>query len=153
MRRSVYSIHPLDARAGRAPRRERNGSSDPPPDEVKPGQAPRSWPHLTVLTCSNALKRRLCWPAYSVRDEEAPGSNPATPNQIIAGQRSDLRSCLFVQARIVRFWEQGCPILGAILRQGRRGHPRTVRAWARAELITDSQVEAEQSRAERLIHG
>jgi hypothetical protein len=33
------------------------------------------------LTCGNAVKQRLCSPERSVRDEEAAGSNPATPTQ------------------------------------------------------------------------
>ena len=40
------------------------------------------------------------------------------PDQIIACQRSDLRSCWLTQVRIVRFWERRCPILGADLEAG-----------------------------------
>ena len=55
--------------------------------------------------------------ARFVRDEEAAGSNPATPTN---NHRSALWLVimLLAQARIVRFWERRCPILGADLKAG-----------------------------------
>ena len=34
------------------------------------------------LTCADAFEQALCTPARPVRDEEAAGSNPATPTQV-----------------------------------------------------------------------
>jgi hypothetical protein len=35
-----------------------------------------------ALTCGNVIKQQLCQSARPVRDEEAAGSNPATPIQV-----------------------------------------------------------------------
>ena len=57
------------------------GSGDRPPAAVRCGQALRSWLFRVLLTCWNIIKQRLWWSACSVRDEEAAGSNPATPTR------------------------------------------------------------------------
>src|SRR5512146_1860621 len=43
---------------------------------------------LYALTCSNVYKQQSCCPERSVRDEEAAGSDPATPTQIKRPQPS-----------------------------------------------------------------
>jgi hypothetical protein len=59
-----------------------------------------------ALTCSNIAKQRLCFPERSVRDEEAAGSNPATPTmklQVTVLFRDEFR--LPIPAAF-RFWER-----------------------------------------------
>jgi hypothetical protein len=43
-----------------------------------------------TLTCGNIVKQRLCWPARSVRDEEASDSSGQRPRAV---RRIPLRGC------------------------------------------------------------
>src|SRR5713226_6801547 len=73
--------------AGRVRFWERIGSGDPAPAAVRSRQTPRAHAMSTRLTCGNVPERGFCMHAHSVRDEEAAGSNPATPTrklQVIA---------------------------------------------------------------------
>jgi hypothetical protein len=70
------------------------------------------------------------------------------PDQIIACQRSGLRSCWIARIRIVRFWERRCPILGADLKAGSTRTPKNGSRVSRAELITESDVEPQRPRGQ-----
>ena len=67
---------------------ERNGSGDSLADAVRRGQTQRSCSARMRLTCRNGADQLTCRAERSVRDEEAAGSNPATPTQV----RGHLRS-------------------------------------------------------------
>jgi hypothetical protein len=60
---------------------ERNGSGDSLASAVRRGQTQRSCPERMPLTCRNGADHLTCRAELSVRDEEAAGSNPATPTK------------------------------------------------------------------------
>jgi hypothetical protein len=78
---------------GSCPIWEQNGSGDPAPDAVRSRQTRRVGAMSTRLTCGNAPEQGFCKHSRSVRDEEAAGSNPATPTQVTGQIRSLELAC------------------------------------------------------------
>jgi hypothetical protein len=82
------------------------GSGDPASAAVRRRQTRRVDAMSTRLTCGNAPEQGFCKPQRLVRDEEAAGSNPATPTtklQVTAIFRDEFR--LPIPA-VSRFWER-----------------------------------------------
>jgi hypothetical protein len=119
-RRRSPAWRPVGSAPGRCPILGAKGERRP---SVRCAQTRVQEADRESVTCADARELIFCTSARPVRDEEAAGSNPATPttkSQVNRATRSHAGADI---AHIVRFWERACPILGCpILGSKTDGH-------------------------------